>query len=376
MMRFLITATTTIIVAVNILLFGTTAAANATTPPPQTVLVIVLHNAQGQPLAGVTCEVLSYDWGLKMGQADTVIARGETDLNGSVSFDNSVWPHSGYRFRFRPTNHTEPAATYFLPESQNQYRGYPGAVVGGRNDTEYFAIGSDGLPYNDLASGQGMPNIQKDPVGGLQQPRVTIMPSRDYFATVRAQTATAYAGGAPIPVTPAPPPTFNGIAEPALSITPQAGAVTTTVADKSSNTASNGVGFVGPTPPQTQAGTPAAATTAQPDSVYVSKPGQGSSTTLFMATLATVGLVSFLIFWRYRHAIYARLGIEVIAPRPRPRPNKHSPKRQGLFAASFRKGAAAASRSKPKPVKTANDTRNGETNTRNQQALSNHKDQN
>ncbi len=81
----------------------------------RTTLTIVLHNTLGNPLEGVTTEVLSYDWGLEMGQAYSVIAKGETDKNGVVTFDNSPWPFSGYRVKFSPTDHTRPANTYFLP---------------------------------------------------------------------------------------------------------------------------------------------------------------------------------------------------------------------------------------------------------------------
>ena len=39
----------------------------------QTVLTIVFRDSLGNPLQGVTTEILSYDWGLEMGQAYSVI---------------------------------------------------------------------------------------------------------------------------------------------------------------------------------------------------------------------------------------------------------------------------------------------------------------
>src|SRR5436305_8730023 len=108
----------------------------ATPGEPVAALTIVLRDSIGNPLEGVTCDVLSYGWGLQINEAFAVIARGETDRNGVVAFDDSRWPNAGYRFRFLPTNHVKPAGTYFLPDDQNQYRGYPGAVVGGKTETQ------------------------------------------------------------------------------------------------------------------------------------------------------------------------------------------------------------------------------------------------
>src|SRR4051794_20447622 len=73
----------------------------------QTTLTIVLRDSLGNPLEGVTTEVHSYDWGVELGKGYAVIARGETDKNGVVAFDNSLWPFSGYRVKFTPTNHTK-----------------------------------------------------------------------------------------------------------------------------------------------------------------------------------------------------------------------------------------------------------------------------
>ena len=166
--------------------------------PQQSTVKVVLRNGAGLPITGALCEVLSYDWGLQIGEADHVVARGETDSNGSVTFDDTPWPPNGYRFHFTPTNHTVPAGTYFDKENDYHYQEYPGADLKSQgttdqHETEYFVLFNDGIVYNDLSGGQGTPRQGGVAVGGMSQPRVTIMPSQDFFATARAVTATAFA---------------------------------------------------------------------------------------------------------------------------------------------------------------------------------------
>jgi hypothetical protein len=69
------------------------------TPNPITqthqALVVTIQNGEGQPLAGLGCEVLSLDWGRAAGQPYGVIARGETDELGQVGFDLADWRRVG-----------------------------------------------------------------------------------------------------------------------------------------------------------------------------------------------------------------------------------------------------------------------------------------
>lgn len=289
----------------------------------QTVLTIVLRTSLGEPLEGVKTEVLSYDWGMPMGQAYGIIARGETDKNGVVAFDNTIWPFSGYRIKFTPTGHTRPARAYFLPDSDNQYRGYPGISTGGLNETQKFVLsGSDGLIYNDLSADGELPQYQRDPVGGMLNPRVSVMPGQDFVATVLAATATAEANGEPTPTFPPPPaasPRPDQV-QPPLTITPVTGSVSTTLAAAAVTTETKA------TPPKTTgvveavpvtgAGSSAGKTAApanQPAAHPAPAPQTGSGNNLVVSVLlAVLGITALVLFWKFRFRIYPLLGIETV----------------------------------------------------------------
>ena len=304
----------------------------------QTVLTIILRTSLGEPLEGVEAEVLSYDWGMPMGQPYAIIARGETDKNGVMAFDNSKWPFSGYRVKFTPTNHTKPTNAYCLPDDQNQYRGYPGISTGGVTETQKFVLsGSDGLIYNDLSSDGELPQYQRDPVGGMLNPRVSVMPGQDFVATALAATRTAEARGEPTPTFPPPPAASPrpGEVEAPLTITPVAKnpalAPATTQAAPTTDVVGAVVTAVVTSPPPvtnplpsaaastptaraTQASAPSATrATDQP----VSQPSKSGTDLLGSILLAVAGIAALAAFWKFRFKIYALLGIEV-APKNRP----------------------------------------------------------
>lgn len=246
----------------------------------QGVLQVVLRDSHGQPLGGVSCEILSYDWGRKLGEPFAVIAQGVTDTNGQVAFAVSDWPRTGYRFRFRATEKLTPASTFIVPESENQYRGYPAAVVGGTlNQTERFFIGSDGLAYNDLSlNPTDNPRADRDPVGGLEKPRLTVVPAAEFLATAQARAASL-----PTPTLPPPPPVRSpGYIQPALSQTVAPAEVEKEIV-------------------------PVPATTPPPNQANNQKPTSGSFESSLL--LGSLGLVSLILFWIYRPHLYRLLGL-------------------------------------------------------------------
>ncbi|OJV93787.1 MAG: hypothetical protein BGO39_15575 [Chloroflexi bacterium 54-19] len=317
----------------------------ATPGEPVAVLTIVLRDSIGNPLEGVTCEVLSYGWGLQINEAFAVIARGETDKNGVVAFDDSRWPNAGYRFKFTPTDHVKPAGTYFLPDDQNQYRGYPGAVVGGNTETQRFVLsGSDSVVYNDISKEGQSPAYNRDAVAGLEKPRTTLMDGKDYIATVVAATSTAEARGEPTPTIPPPPSPspWPGEIQPALTVTPQA--VLTAAAATAGANGPVGEGnspSVSPTTMTIQSTVTAASTVgttelitqvaiARPDATFTQVSGVITSTSddstlsstnpnnsnnlLVSILLAVFGVVCLVLFWKFQFKIYPLFGIETSQP--------------------------------------------------------------
>jgi hypothetical protein len=293
------------------------------------ILTIVLRTSLGEPLEGVTTEVLSYDWGLEVGQAYSVIAKGETDKNGVVAFDSTPWPFSGYRVKFTPTGHTRPAKAYFLPDSDNQYRGYPGISTGGVTETQKFVLsGSDGLTYNDLSADGQLPEYQRDPVGGMLNPRVSVMPGQDFLASVAAATSTAEARGEPTPTIPPPAAASPrpGQTQAALTMTPGTSASQASWTANTTSVVSTAIGTNPPQPQPTVAigkATPAqrAAVANQADS---SKP-KTESNTLISALLAIAGVTALVVFWIFRFRIYRLFGIETVSEK---RLNKYLPKKK------------------------------------------------
>jgi len=316
----------------------------------QAILTIVLRDSHGTPLEGVTTEVLSYDWGLELGMAYSVIAKGETDKNGVVAFDSTPWPFSGYRVKFTPTDHTKPTSAWFLPDSDNQYRGYPGISTGGVTETQKFVLsGSDGLIYNDLSNDGELPQYQRDPVGGLENPRVSVMPGQNFLASVAAATATAEARGEPTPTLPPPAAASPrpGQVQSALTVTPgatqnQARAVNTattaaqtTVAQTTSQTTSVVAGAAATTPPVTNSSTSTSAsvTTAAGQTVAPSSPvtrtitNSSGNNLVVSILLAVLGLACLALFWKFRFKIYQLIGIEIV-PGKKQKQSANPPKSQ------------------------------------------------
>lgn len=326
-----------------------TAYSTATPGEPVAVLTIVLRDSIGNPLEGVTCEVLSYGWGLQINEAFAVIARGETDKNGVVAFEDSRWPNVGYRFKFTPTDHVKPAGTYFLPDDQNQYRGYPGAVVGGKTETQRFVLsGSDSVVYNDISKEGQSPAYNRDAVAGLEKPRTTLMDGKDYIASVVAATSTAEARGEPTPTIPAPPSPSPrpGEIQPALIVTPQAILTAAAATAEANGTVGEGNSpSVSSTTMTIQSTVAAASTvatatsTAEPatqvaiaqtnpaftqvsgvststsdDSTLISTNPNNSNNLLVSTLLAVFGVVCLVLFWKFRFKIYPLFGIETSQP--------------------------------------------------------------
>lgn len=280
------------------------------------ILTIVLRDSLGNPLEGVTTEVLSYDWGLEVGKPYSVIAKGETDKNGVVAFDSTPWPFSGYRVKFTPTSHTKPANSYFLPDSDNQYRGYPGISTGGVTETQKFVLsGSDGLIYNDLSKEGQLPEYQRDPVGGMENPRVSVMPGNDFLASVAAATSTAEARGEPTPTYPPPAAASPrpGQIQAALPTTPEVDQTT-----QAPNTTSVGKTVVTSQLPTVITSPGPVQATGSNRPADASQPNSGSN--LFVSALLAIGGIAALVtFWIFRFRIYPLIGIETV-PKKR---NKH-----------------------------------------------------
>ncbi len=278
----------------------------------QAVLTVKLRDSISNPLSGVRCEVLSYDWGLVPGQPFSVIARGDTDKTGIVTFDVTAWPNSGYRFKFSKTPATRPADTFFEDENKNQYRGYPGATVGGRSETQKFVLAGDGLAYNDTSKEGQSPNYAKNPVGGLQYSRVTIMPSEDFLATVKAATITAQAQGQPSPTRP-PRPAFTpapGFIQPALNQMESSLAPTATQATLKGEDKGRGVvEQSGPVNTSAASINDSNANTASPNNVNQVKPA-AEGNLIGSLLLALAGLSCLALFYKFRARIYPLLGIK------------------------------------------------------------------
>ncbi|HEX2911057.1 MAG TPA: hypothetical protein VH186_09635 [Chloroflexia bacterium] len=296
------------------------------------VLTLVLRDYTGQPIQSALCEVLSYDWGNLEGQPFTVIAKGLTDINGAVAFDVSRWPYSGYRFRFTKTKSTTPASAFFeSPENASlQYRGYPGALAGGNHtQTEYFVLASNGLLYNDLSGGAGKPFYEKNPVGGLLLPRVTIMPGRSFVETAVAASAEAEAAGYPTPTVPPPayPSPRPGEIETARSVTPQN--LLTPSNSQAATPPALSTAPVAATKEASEGNATASPLAAERSQTQPVRGGEEHAGSLFSsALLAVLGLVCLVLFWKYRFKIYPWLGIEVV--------DRTGPNRRGSGKSSSR----------------------------------------
>lgn len=307
--RFLLLIASGLIALMLTLTTAYAATSNTTPTPPSgpAVFKVILRDSYGKLMSGVECDVISYDWGLKMGEPYAAIAKGETDKNGSVSFDDSDWPFAGYYFRFTKTDHTEPAGTFFLPPDQNQFQGFPAADAGGLTDTEYFYIGGDGLAYVDLSSGKADPNTQNNPRAGLAMPGITPQNGKDFLATARAATATAFAGGIPT-ATPPPAHAFTGVA-PALTVTPQADIQAAAAAQANSTSPTGGAAAPNPTPSNL---------TSEPSQVIYKDSGAKNSTAANITSflVAVIFALCLVIFWTKRHQVYTWLGIEASPKNP------------------------------------------------------------
>lgn len=300
-----------------LLALDTTALARAQT----SVLTVVLRDLYSQPIEAAGVEVLSYDWGLQPGQPYSVIARGETNAEGAAAFDVTAWPRSGYRFRFTKTERTKPQRTYFEPQALNQYRGHPAAVVGGgggaggaaSSEQHYFVIAGDGLVYNDLSGGTPgkAPNYRKDPVGGLEKPRVTLMPAEAYLSTAVAATAEAAGRGEPSPTRPPRPASSPapGTVQMALPVVPNTASTTLTGGAGTSTTNTLATAII-----TAQVNSTPNAVTTPGGSVAARRREQeaqtGANSFARSVLLALVGVGCFVVFWRYRKRLYPWLGIE------------------------------------------------------------------
>jgi hypothetical protein len=253
--------------------------------------------------------------------------------------------HSRYRFKFTPTDHVKPAGTYFLPDDQNQYRGYPGAVVGGKTETQRFVLsGSDSVVYNDISKEGQSPAYNRDAVAGLEKPRTTLMDGKDYIASVVAATSTAEARGEPTPTIPPPPSPSPrpGEIQPALTVTPEAVLPAAAVTSRANGTASPGnspsiipattiiqstvtaasivattelttqVAIAQPNPTFTQV---SGVITSTPDDSTLSSTNPNNSSNLLVSILLAVfGIVCLVFFWKFRFRIYPLFGIEASQP--------------------------------------------------------------
>jgi hypothetical protein len=324
-------------------------------PVAQTILKVVLREyQQGRPVSGARMEILSHNWQVPVGQPYAVIARGETDAEGAVSFDVTTWPSNGYRFRFSPTARTQPAGLYFMPENENQFRGYPGNIIEGSAaaqrgetlQTLYFVLVTNGLVENDLSFGQGRPQYQQavPEVGYGYYAGFTPVDGKSYVATALAGTATARQRGEPDPTRPPPPPPYTpGNPQQALSAgtQPVAGS-TQTSGVVATGTQTSGAGASG-----TQNGTqnPSANTTFEPGNTQGTQNTQISPSgtlpsaqktpvpTIFgspglevgqriIQTLLALGALAFLIiFLRYRQQFYRLVGFDT---RPKNRVQRES----------------------------------------------------
>ncbi len=297
---------TTKLIVTALILFGggtwanTAAAASPTPTSQQQILTIVVRDSHGQPLAGVTCEVLSNGWGNKSGQGITVIASGDTTQDGQVAFDVTKWPHSTYSVNFKSTDHLNPANTYFAPEYNKQSQAYAEAIFGGATETSYFVVGSDGRNYPDKAKGKGPPDYDTNAPGGdggegNVPPGFTPISGQAYLATAMAGTVRAVQFGTPNPTVPQPAAPTNN--------TPQGAILATTIFDlpaatSTSNTTSQaGAGAASSVMTQSNNTPPAPAPANNQE-------GGTLASTLFAGLLAVFGVTCLVLFLIFRAQIY------------------------------------------------------------------------
>ncbi len=305
----------------------------------QTVLKIVLREfQQSRPVAGVKVEILSYGWQLEFGQPFAIIAEGETDTNGSVSFDTTIWPSSGYRFKFSPTTRTRPEGIYFLPDTDNQFRGYPGNTIEGSDavqrgkplQTLYFVLLTTGLVENDTSFGQGRPQYTQvvPEVGVGYNGSFKPVDGKSYVATAIAQTNIARAGGAPDPTRPLPPPPYTpGVKQLPLDITP--------TSEKMPTQSTNTIKGEGANPfPEGRSSTPAqvvSTTSTQP----TQEPELGQR--LVQTLLALIGIIFLILFIRFRHLLFRLVGLQVNYTLPKAKQKKPRRSSVSVFSVKSKK---------------------------------------
>jgi hypothetical protein len=335
--------------------FSGTAFAQSTPNPTMHVLTILLRNSHAEVLSGVDCEILSYDWGRNIGQAYAVVAKGTTDINGVVAFDVSAFPRSSYRLRFRTTQKTKPENTFIEPDTTNHFRGYPLTTLGAMTEAQAFVLWN-GHVYPDLAQGQGIPEWSKALESGIL-PAHTHIPSEMYYQTVKIMTAKAIVWEGKPTATKPPPPTPFKTVQPALTVTPSTPIPTSTPNDTKGQVI---VGAAFNTPPQTREVSTVAAPTPPV------KPKEEPSW-LRSILLALFGIVSVVLFWKYRFRVYQFMGVATTPTLKKPKlRSKDKTKTRKIGAMNslktrYREGVTKHAEQKAKGQSSSNSTENRKT---------------
>lgn len=163
-------------------------------PDPPQVVEVKLRDHQGQPLARIQCEVLSYDWGKPVGQPYAVIFKGQTDQTGQIGFEVNAWPRSGYLFRvvkdFNPEVASGKESGPHHSETENEAgQGQPEQIgsiwltIGGQNEQLFFVIDPQGQLHIDL-NPTGLPHYQASSASGPDQTHTTPLAAATFLAQV------------------------------------------------------------------------------------------------------------------------------------------------------------------------------------------------
>lgn len=242
-----------------------------------------LRDEKHRPLAGVECEILSYDWGRPSGQPYAVIARGQTNQAGLMAFEVSTWPRSGYQLRVGlPRMAGENINSAQPYHSEPELFGRIWLTIGGHSEQIALVLDSNGQLYLDRpvdSTGGEISQPAKTEASGPDQPHTTPVPSATWLA--QATNRLDSKGGPQLVVYPAP--------------------------------------FFGPTPSGVQT---ALALTSQESAplAYAAPPNaktqrlQNQSDLGESLLLALVGLGSLALFWKLRLKLYGWLGLTITHP--------------------------------------------------------------
>ena len=158
--------------------------------PNRALATFVLRTPDGAPVIGATCLIESGMWGVPADKVSATIATGETDAQGRVVFDVSVWPQAPYRVHFMASTRMQPQVQ--IADLDHDRGGFT-PVLGGKRITYYLALDPSGSVYSDHSSGQGIPAYNTTPdadYGGNYNPKPISTPMWNIVQTMSAMQPT------------------------------------------------------------------------------------------------------------------------------------------------------------------------------------------